>query len=403
MIKKLRRKFILIAMCATTFVWLVLIGVINVMNYVKIDRNSDNIVDVLAENDGTFPVFLPGPSDKWNGITPETPFEIRYFTAMLDENGEILSLDMKRIAALSADEAKEYVSYLSARGKTHGMYKDYKYTSITRETGSMYILLDCGKDLYLFRNFLLMSALIGIGSLIVIFLLVVVLSGFILKPVEESYLKQKNFITNASHDIKTPLTVIGAETDVIDMQYGENEYTKEIKKQIGRLAALTEKLIFLSRMEESPAYEFTNFDLSATIEEIAEPYRQIARAKGFAFSAKIRRGVTVSGNEDLLRQAAALLLDNALKYTKQGGEIVIELKKTGKSCELCFVNDVENLSAGKHDELFERFYRNDKSRDSREGGNGIGLSVVKAIVRLHKGKIGAYSEDGTKIKFVLVL
>lgn len=409
MIKKLRRKFILIAMLSVTLVLSVIICAVNVASYVKIDKSSDEILSILADNDGTFPREPPQTGGTAN-ITYETPYETRYFTVDVYEGGD-MKFDYGSIASETVggiDVLKEYVRSVYDSGKSEGRYNDFKYTSVetTDVNGNdvtRYIFLYWGRDLSSFRTVLLYSTLISLGGLLIVFVLIIVLSDFVLKPVEESYIKQKSFITNAGHDIKTPLTVINAEAELIEMDYGENEYSAEIKRQVSALASLTDKLVFLSKMEESPEYPMAEFNLSETIKDVCVPYAQTSQTKNITFSADIAEDVSVNGNEELLRRASALLLDNAVKYATAGGEIVVRLKKLGKGAELSFYNTAENVTVGKHDELFERFYRGDKSRNSGTSGNGIGLSVVSAIVQMHKGKITAISDDGKSIRFTVTL
>ena len=337
-------------------------------------------------------------------MTPETPFEARFFSVILNERGEVVFSDVKQIAAISKETAESYAKNLFKDGTTQGMYDAYKYRVKETDEGALYIFLDCTRELNAFRGFLQTSVLISIGGLAVVFILIIIFSRIALKPVEESYEKQKHFITNASHDIKTPLTIINAGAEVIELEHGEDEWTKEIKKQTSRLTALTDKLVFLSRMdEENYQIEKREFDFTELISETVEPYSGIAKAKGFAFHFDCQKGILYNGNEEMLSQAIALLMDNAIKYTDENGAISATVKKTGKGVELRFKNTTESVKIGNHNEIFERFYRADKSRNSTQGGHGIGLSVVKAIITAHKGKISAYSADGKSMEFLIVL
>ncbi len=404
MIKKLRARFIWVAMLSVILVLGTIIAAINISNYSRVQESSDRIIAVLEENDGRFPMEFPIEPNKENGITPETPFSTRYFTVLMDSEGAVLSVDASKIAGISSDTAREYAQSLFAKNKKKGMYDDYKYSAIASGENTMYIFLDCGKDLYFFRNFLQMSVFISLGALVVIFILVFIFSKMALKPVEEGYRKQKSFITNASHDIKTPLTIIGAHADVIELESGANEWTAEIKKQIERLSGLTDKLVFLSKMDEDGyKVEMNEFSLSDALMEISTAYENLAKERGFAYTVKIEQNTLYKGNEDTLKQAFALLLDNAMKYTSEQGKIHVSLKKNGRDCTLRFYNDCEGLEKGKHEEIFERFYRAESSRNSGLGGHGVGLSVVKAIVNMHKGKMSAISEDGKSLQITVIL
>jgi signal transduction histidine kinase len=231
-------------------------------------------------------------------------------------------------------------------------------------------------------------------------MLVIVFSRVVFIPVVESYAKQKMFITNASHDIKTPLTIINADTEVVELTNGESEWTTDIKKQIVRLTSLTDKLVFLSRMEEANVkLDMQQFNLSDVLDEMCRSYSSVAISRGYNLELDIEENVTFCGNEQMIRQAIALLMDNAVKYTSENGNIKITLKRKSKGCTVIFKNDVQNIEKGNCNNLFERFYRGDKSRNSETGGNGIGLSVVKAIIEAHRGKINATSQDGKSLEF----
>ena len=404
MIRKLRWKFIWIAMLVMIFVLGTIVAVINVLNYKKSNAYSDRIIAMLTDNEGGFPQDFPAYPNENDGMTPETPFEARFFSVMINEQGEVLFSDVKQIAAISKETAETYAKNLFSGGKTSGMYDDYKYRVKATDEGTLYIFLDCTREMNAFRGFLQTSVLISIGGLAVVFILILIFSRIALKPVEESYQKQKHFITNASHDIKTPLTIINAGAEVIELERGEVEWTKEIKKQTQRLTALTDKLVFLSRMdEENYQIEKREFDFTELVGETVEPYSNMAKAKGFTFSFDCQNGIVYNGNEEMLSQAIALLMDNAIKYTDENGSIFITVKKSMKGIELHFKNTTEGVKTGNHNEIFERFYRADKSRNSTRGGHGIGLSVVKAIITAHKGKISAYSEDGKSIEFTIIL
>lgn len=404
MIKKLRRKFIWIAMCSVMLVLGTIVAVINVINYSQTAQYSDKVITILVENEGGFPQDFPTRPNKGDGMTPETPFETRFFTVMINTQGEVVYSDTSQIMAVTKETAEGYAKRLYEQGKSEGMYDDYKYRAQQTEQGTLYIFLDCTREMNSFRNFLQVSLLISLGGVAVVFVLIIIFSKIALRPIEESYQKQKNFITNASHDIKTPLTIINAGTELIELEKGEDEWTREIKKQTQRLTTLTDKLVFLSRMdEENQKIEIRPFDLSQILEETLQPYENIAKTRALDFVSEIQKDVVYHGNEEMLGQAFALLLDNAMKYTNENGKISVSLKKTVKGVEIRFKNTAKEVKIGNNTEIFERFYRADKSRNSKTGGHGIGLSVVKAIVTAHKGKISAYSVDGKSLEFLIVL
>ena len=357
----------------------------------KASRNSDS--DHKPDKPGTH-----------DNMSPEAAFDTRFFTVTLSDDGTVDQIDTGKIAAVSSSTASEYASSLYAQNKTLGFIDCYRYELVETDGTQMYIFVNCERELGTFRSFLLASAGISIAGLFVVYLLVVFFSKKIMQPVAESYEKQKRFITDASHEIKTPLTIIDANTEVLEMTGGENQWTKSIRKQIARLTSLTEKLVFLSRMdEESTQLELEPFAISDAILDTADPFLAVATSRGKELSIDVAPDLVYKGNEGSIRQLVSLLLDNAIKYSTDDGQIRLSFHTRGRNLVLCVWNTVESIEQGRHDELFERFYRADKSRNQKTGGFGIGLSVVSAIVRAHKAKMSAVSEDGQSLMITIIL
>lgn len=404
MLKKLRIKFIIVSMVATLLVLTAIISFINIRNYVNINETADRTLQVLKDNDGRFPMEKKEPP---KGISPEAPYETRYFTVTFDSEGNVVAIDTKNIAAINDDVAKEYAEKLYAKNKEKGFIKDYKYVeTITTNGDKMYIFLDCSKSLRTFREFLSASIIISIAGLFVVLVLVVIFSKIIMKPVAETYQKQKQFITDANHELKTPLTIINASCEILELEMNntENEWTNTIKEQVARLTELTNKLVFLSKMdEENHKISMTDFSLSEVIEEAVKPYYTLVLSKGKKITTDIEANVTLNGDMEMIKQAISLLLDNAIKYSDEEGNITIKLSKSGRNKKIIVSNTTTGVPTGDLSQLFERFYRLDKSRNSETGGHGIGLSVVKSIINLHKGKIIANSNDGKTINFIITL
>lgn len=500
MLKKLRRKFIAIAMLSVSIVLIAIVGTINIANYMSTNEALDARLKLIAGNGGTFPDLLEqknmggegnktdsinngtstrkeppsGKTDiqppedmkqadlkddnlkendlkendfkendlKRHGISPESQFDTRYFTVTINSNGEVENIDTSKIASVSSENAAEYAKKLWKSGKKgdgkSGFAESCKYLTVDEDGSTMYIFLSCQRELSTIKTYILASVGISVFGLVVVFAMIYFFSGKILKPVSESYEKQKRFITDASHEIKTPLTIIDANTEVIEMIEGENEWTSSTRKQVARLTSLTEKLVFLSRMdEEATKLEMLEFSLSDAILDTAEPFKTVARTKGKKLTIDVTDGILYTGDEKTIRQLVSILLDNAMKYSgcsnagfEKGNinknnlnktiqtqndcattinpapEIEISLKQSGKNRIITVwntVDDTANIKKGRQDMLFERFYRTDTSHNSKTGGFGIGLSAAYAIVKAHKGKITAESKDGRSIKFTIVL
>ncbi len=404
MIKKLRQKFILISMFSLTFVIAIIIGIINIHNYSSIVKRADEKLGLIINNNGIFPREKDNkimPPD--NKMSPEAPFETRYFSVTFNNNGEVIKVNIDRIAAIDELSAESYATSLYNNSKTKGFFKNYRYQSKTRDTETLYVFIDCQHDLITFREFLYASLLFSLIGITTIFLLVFFSSKIILKPISESYEKQKHFITDASHELKTPLTVIDASADVLEMEVGENEWITSIKDQVTRLTKLTEDLLMLSRMNETNRVIFTDFSLSEVLEDSIKRFESVAISQGKTIETNIPNNISYNGEINMISQLFSILLDNALKYTNEKGLIKVSLSETEKNKKIVFYNTCENIEIGNHDYLLERFYRKDSSRNSNTGGHGIGLSIAKSIIDNHKGKINIKSDDGKSITITITL
>lgn len=422
MIKSLRKKFIMVAMCSTFAVLTVIVGAIQISSYLKIPREADQLLAILGDHQGEFPrepvpVLQesggkagqngdPGDSvRKAAGLwSPETPYETRYFSVLLDQNGEILETKTGNIAAIQDATAEIYAQEALEKGSRQGFQGNYRYRVAEEERGSRVIFVDCTRELNSFRGFLITSTAVSILGLLLVLVLVVLFSRKIFRPVLESYEKQKQFITDASHELKTPLTIIDANTEVLEMIQGESEWTASIRKQIKRLTYLIQQMVILTRMDEGDRTgPMIDFSLTNAVEETAELFAVPAGSKGKCLDLRIEKGITCHGDEEAVRQLTSLLLDNAVKYSDRAGNIQVILQKRGRKSILKIRNTVEKIEKGSQDILFERFYRRDASRSSDTGGSGIGLSIAKSIVEVHNGKIHAYSKDGKSLEIIVVL
>ncbi len=403
MIKKIRKKFIVIATIVIVVVIGALISVLNVTNYIRVGVEADKVLDLLASNNGVMPAPPFTQDDPLENFSPELPFRTRYFTVTIS-NGEVIATDIQQIAAIDENDAKNYATVLHQSGKNSGYYNDYRFTKIAVEDCDMYIFLDCVNDLAQVRLFFNASIIIGLVTISLIFVLIWVFSSIAVKPIAESYEKQKRFITDANHEIKTPLAIINATNEVMEMKFGENEWSDIIANQVKRLNALTEKLVFLSRMDEENAQiPMAEFNISDTVMELAEQFKNVAIAQQKNFVVEIEPNLNYTGDLSLIGQLISILLENAFKYSTEKGCIDLSLIKRGNNLKIIVGNTVTNVDEKNLDKLFDRFYRPDESRNSETGGYGIGLSVAKSIVNIHNGKITARCDDGDYITFTVTL
>ncbi len=424
MIRKLRKKFIAAAIAAVFLVLLVLIGAMNVLNFRSLTVQADETLQILSDNRGSFPRQMfreqdrptepdfpadaPVPPegegrgdffDQRRGGSGELAYQSRYFTAWFDESGGLQRVNLDNLASLSENEAKALAESVYAGGRTKGFSGDYRYRRTACEGETMLLLLNCERELSTFRSFLTASIGISLAGTLAVFLLLLLFSGRIVRPIAESYEKQKRFITDAGHELKTPITIIRADADVLENELeGENEWIGDIRRQTQRLTELTGDLIYLSKMEEeNPALQMQEFSLSELVDETAQSFQALALTKNRDFAASVAPDLLIRGDEKALAKLVSILLDNAMKYSPEGGCVRLTLEQSGKTARLRVKNDSAPMEPGNADRLFERFAREDRSRNSESGGFGLGLAIAKAVTEAHKGKIHAESEDGLSL------
>ncbi len=377
------------------------------VNSWRADGNSIDDDDMSYEAEDNFDDddFRPGGPQLPSGMSPETPYEARFFSVLLTDDGTVQTTDIDRIAAVSQEEAAEFAAEVMEGGKKEGFIDDYLYVKTDEEDGVRITFLDCGRKMDSFRTFLMISLIAAAVGYVLFFFVIFFYSKRITKPVAESYEKQKRFITDAGHEIKTPLAIIKADADVLEMDHENNEWIEDIQKQTERLTSLTNDLVSLARMEEGKSMETqSELALSELIEEEASAYQMLAQAEGKTLTFDIQPAVFIKGNDKSLRRLINILMDNAMKYSPENTEVRLTLKRSGKQVHLSVWNQTkETVEKEKLDLLFDRFYRLDSSRNSETGGHGIGLSMAKAIAESHGGKITASSDDGQSLRFHVLL
>ncbi len=387
MIKRVRTKFMLAAMGAVALVLALVLGLTNFVNFKHVRRDLDATLDMLAYHDGHFPQKPSGQPD----MTPETPYVTRYFSVTLAEDGKALDVDLTHIAAV--DESSAVKMAKSCVKNDSGFYLQYRYLADDVSEGRRIIFLDAEHQLAQCGAFLGVSLSMAGAGLIAVFVITYLLSNVVMRPIVKTQNNQRRFITNAGHDLKTPITIIDADAELLKMELGDNEWVEDIKTQTKRLASLTEELIYLSRMEEEEPIKMIDFPLSDVVEESVKSFSAPAKTNGKTIVANITPGITLRGDNGAVQRLLSILLDNALKYSPEGDNITVNLRRRGWQSILIVSNHAPELRQEDTERMFDRFYRNDSSRGSSDGF-GIGLSVAEAIVAAHRGRITAELEDG---------
>ena len=407
MIRKLRYKLVGYATASIFFFLLLILGTINLVNFAQVAEEADAITLNIAENGGAFepdeepvppgegqapgPGGQPSPSDPGGPRSPEIAASSRYFTVAFDKEGNGTLVAKKIMDQTVSDEnAITWASTLLGKEKgwtdTYFRFRCYKY-----EKKDYVTVLYFDRELGPSYRILYASIIGGVGGTVASFLLLTPLSSLFVKPLIASRKKQQRFISDASHELKTPLTIISAEKEILEIEHGETEASKSIGKQVARLTAMVKDLNALAAMDEGAKPILASFDLARTCGEMVDAFQGAFEKKGIAVETEIPETHPFNGDEVLIRQLLSILLDNALKYAKT--QVDFHLYANGERTTIKMRNDAD-VPDGPLDRVFERFYRSDEARASDSEGSGIGLSLAQEIVKTCGGRISAKGEGG---------
>ncbi|MBQ7714249.1 MAG: GHKL domain-containing protein [Clostridia bacterium] len=369
------------------------------------DSNEESATETLSLEDSLLDKF-----DYTAGfgfglkVTAETAYETRYFYVRFAPDSNMIGYDLSHIANVTKEEAESLGRTILGTEEEDGVYGSYRFFRHETEGGSTEIIfLNCATQLRSFNFILFISIIILAAVLAAVTAAVWLLSKKIVKPFVDNLEKQKQFVTDAGHEIKTPLAIIDANAEVLKLTSGDNEWIDSIQHQTSRLSSLVKKLVTLSKSEEElDDIPFEDFNISYALAETVSPFSLLAEKNGIRLEENVEPDIVCKGNEASIRQLFEILLDNAIKYTPRGGTIRVSLENRGKTVFEIY-NDCEELDAEKIPQYFDRFFRADDSRSRDTGGYGIGLSIAKAIVERHRGKISAESKDSHSITFTVTL
>ena len=410
MIRTLQKKFTVTAMIAVTVLLAVLLGAINAVNAFTQTAESGRLLEALAMQEG----FGPAPTrpdddfqDGRRGFFQQPMNENRrmsalYFTVRYGSGGEAEDVELRHIASVDEDEARALAARALASGKDSGRLDSYRFQIVEPAEGTKtVILLDVSTQRYNVLRVAALSALAGGLAWGAMLVLVMALSRRAIRPIAENMERQRQFVTDAGHEFKTPLAIIQANLDAMELMGGESKYSRNIRSQTRRLSDLMQNLLTLARIDEnSVPMDLSEVDLSALAAEELEMFRAPAELKGIAVDSELAPGVAVQASRAQIAQLLSTLLDNAVKYCPEGGRVAMRLQR-GDRAVLTLANTVS--APVDTARIFDRFYRADAARSQKAGGFGIGLSAAEAIVRLYKGSISARMDGEDTVVFTVKL
>lgn len=407
-IERLRRRFIGVAMLAIFLAMIFIGGAIWLASYMVTDRNIRAGLDQLIMNEENLPVNAlpdyyadaPSLSEVFSSeIADATDFWILRYNRegeLVAVSGRYTDGSEKSIIQISASIIGEKYGY----GHFGRIY--YKYDAT--DDGEIFAFIDGTSEVYSLRRLMIIALIVCSAGLAVTYILVVHFSDFVVASEIENFEKQKDFITNASHELKTPLAVIRANTEMSQMINGEDEWSASTLKQIDHMSGLIANLVMISKAQEiEDKTEMAKIDVSSAVSETVKQFEAVAQKSGITLTSSIPPDVSMTADASKIMQLTTILVDNAIKYCDDNGFVKIELMQIRKgSVRLTVTNSYENGANVDYNKFFERFYREDKSHNIDKGGYGIGLSIAENICRQYDGGINASWKNG-EISFVCLL
>ena len=395
MFKSLRKKFIITAVGSVAVVITVLAVALNIINFNKLEERIDNTLLDASKSQALTKIFTEDGDDLVITKNSSSPTDYNGFSiAKVDNVGKIIKSYRDDTLVPDHDALQDKVIQALEKGEDSGFIGSYRYLKVETEVGNLILFLNCQREIDSYESFAQNSILISIIVIVSVLLLIIMVSKRVIAPIQQSYTKQKQFITDASHELKTPLAIISSNADVLEMENGDSKWTNNIHNQVDRLTSLVNSLVVFSRMEEKDTVERARFDLSDALKSRIEDFSELADFQKRYLITDIDANLSYYGEQASIVQLMDILLENAIKYSPEGGDILITLKKNRRNAIMKISNKAD-VKKGDLSKVFDRFYRLDESRNSAIKGYGIGLSMAQLIVEKHKETIRAYApEDG---------
>lgn len=406
MIKSLRWKFIIAAMISLSILIVIIIGGIALLGYYKMEQVADGTLQSLAtERKPPEPGGGRPPYPAFGYQINENPAPTSYFVAIINSDGQIQSIDTMGRLEITENDIEQYVGTALSGESLAGKIGAYKYViSMEANRPMRIVFLDMSLQMQTLLSIIFASFLVGLLCMVLMFFILFFVSGRVISPLARNIEKQRQFVSNAGHEIKTPLGIIMANTDAMELHLGENKWSKNVRSQTERMHGLMDGLLLLARMDEgAESLPRESVNLSDMVNRTVVDFSELAKKKQIQTRVEISDNIIIQGNPDYLEQLINILIDNAVKYSNSGGEIITSLTGDGRKSKLAIENSIENLPDVPPETLFDRFYRANAARTQKDGGYGIGLSAARAIAGMHGGKIVATYVGTNRIRFAVEL
>lgn len=425
-IKKLQIKYIMTIVVILAIVFTIVFVSVNVSNRQLTSRQNQQLLSKLISTDGrnlvtsgssAYPrgageFTRPGISHE-DGITsifaqPFDPERTRNsFCVIANTQGQVTSIISEFPVHYTSDEICTLVTEVFALGKERGTYSGLQYQLALRNYGYLAAFVDTRVEKNMQNQFFRVSLFIYVISLAVSIVIAWLLSRWAIKPVREAFDRQRQFVADASHELKTPLSTIATNMDVLVAETGENRWTGYIRSEVDRMSTLVRDLLYLAKCDGGiTQYQMCTFDLSRAVESAVLPFETTVFEKQMMLESEIAPGIEMTGDEKRIQQLVIILVDNAIKHSEAGAGITVRLTG-GKGSSGHKTLSVRNTGAGIPEEdmarIFERFYRADSSRTRDTGGSGLGLSIAKTIADAHHARLEVASDGSTFTEFTLSL
>lgn len=411
MFRKLKIRFILLASAAIVCILLTMIAVLNSVRFLQTNGEIQAVLNILSANNGDFPsVEETAESLQNDRITIDTIYQYRYFSVVYNEDKTLYSSNLDHLSNLSKEQALSYANKVIKDSRSSGVFKvgsqfySYQITQDSKTKRYLLVVLDSTNYLESRNEFFWLSIQLCFYSFIFFVLVVSGFSNFAIRPYIKNYENQKRFITNAGHELKTPLAIISANTELQELMTGENEWTESTKDQVKRLSNLINQMVVLARLEEQPDVTLVDVNFSEVVKKVAGNFKSVIDKAGKKYEIKLQEDIHVKATEDELYELVSILIDNACKYCDEDGQIFVTLTKAkrGKRARLTVANSYADGKNVDYSRFFDRFYREDESHNQKQPGYGIGLSMAESLVRIFKGRIWVSYKKGL-IGFTVLL